>query len=338
MIDKDIIKQLEKDFSQDKFLSSAIFAGPSGSGKLTCALDIAYRLSGGDEEGIQLYSVRNIQIILKNAYDNFMKNMDKDSTLYFLKAVRIAFLRLATGGGEVKAVKSKRDEIMLAVENIGMLKDYSTELSKNVEDVYKLLSGFKYAQSISVDDIRSANKFLHSTNAFSKAKVVILENLEEQNRSVSNALLKLLEEPPRDSVIIILSSSSNLLLKTITSRSRVYNFSSDSGEYVAKTKEIEDLKTASVLYTKSLVDSAYNPALADTLNAVFKPGDLSQKEKGKAFIEFTSDNLRRCYREGLIEQKKSNILLKRLRNSYRDIAVYNQSCLNSLEKLLFSVL
>lgn len=342
MISAELESRINSDFNKQKFLQTAIFAGRSGSGKLSIALKIADKLSDSNNENILLYTTRNILSILKNAYDNFMKHMDEVSTQYFLKQANIAFLRLETSDVKQKIDKDKKDEILLALEDIKLSKNYSSQIQSNVKKIYDLLSSFKYSQSINVDDIRKINAFLHSTTATGGAKIAIIENLEDQNKAVNNALLKLLEEPPRDSLIIILSQNHHLLLKTITSRSRLYKFSTDAGEYKAKDISTENIYSASVVYTKYMLSQLTCQEAPDkievvkALNLAFdkSQSQLSQKEKMKLFMPFVAQNIEQYYKNGKIDIHQAKCLLKISSKINLDVNIFNQSVYNASERLM----
>ena len=108
---------IKKDFAPNNYINSAIFAGPNGSGKLSTALDISYNLASYSDN-IMLFTTRNILVLLKNAYDNFIKSVDKESVQYFLRAVDIAFLRLSSSQDKIKIDKNKRDEILSSIDYI----------------------------------------------------------------------------------------------------------------------------------------------------------------------------------------------------------------------------
>lgn len=79
---------------------------------------------------------------------------------------------------------------------------------------------------IGVDDIRSIDKFIHmSPSGFSGWKMVIIDSADEMNLNASNALLKILEEPPEQTVMILISHNQSRLLPTILSRCRKVYFS-----------------------------------------------------------------------------------------------------------------
>jgi DNA polymerase III subunit delta' len=76
----------------------------------------------------------------------------------------------------------------------------------------------KMRSEIVVDDIREAIAFLHLTPAEGGWRIVIVD--DEMNRNASNALLKVLEEPPSRAVLLLVSHAPGRLLATIRSRCR----------------------------------------------------------------------------------------------------------------------
>jgi DNA polymerase III subunit delta' len=73
---------------------------------------------------------------------------------------------------------------------------------------------------IAVDDIREINGFMALTPAEGGWRVVIVDGAEDLNQSSSNALLKILEEPPPRAVLLLVCSAPGQLLPTIRSRCR----------------------------------------------------------------------------------------------------------------------
>ena len=75
----------------------------------------------------------------------------------------------------------------------------------------------KRKKEIVVDDARELGGFLRLTPAESTHRVAIVDSADELNTGAANALLKLVEEPPKNSVIILLSHGGHVL-PTIRSR------------------------------------------------------------------------------------------------------------------------
>ena len=73
---------------------------------------------------------------------------------------------------------------------------------------------------IVVEDAREIGTFLHLTPAEGGWRVVIVDGADEMNRNAANALLKILEEPPRRALLLLVAHSPGRLLPTIRSRCR----------------------------------------------------------------------------------------------------------------------
>src|SRR5712692_7837318 len=73
---------------------------------------------------------------------------------------------------------------------------------------------------IIVDDTREIAAFLRLTPAEGGWRVVIVDGADEMNRNAANALLKILEEPPRRALLLLVTHSPGRLLPTIRSRCR----------------------------------------------------------------------------------------------------------------------
>jgi DNA polymerase-3 subunit delta' len=73
---------------------------------------------------------------------------------------------------------------------------------------------------IVVDDTREVANFLRLTPAEGGWRIVIVDSADDMNRNAANALLKILEEPPRRSLLLLVSHAPGRLLPTIRSRCR----------------------------------------------------------------------------------------------------------------------
>jgi DNA polymerase III subunit delta' len=76
---------------------------------------------------------------------------------------------------------------------------------------------------IIVDDTREIASFFRLTAAEEGWRVVIVDGAEEMNRNAANALLKILEEPPRHGLLLLVSHQPGRLLPTIRSRCRRFS-------------------------------------------------------------------------------------------------------------------
>jgi DNA polymerase III subunit delta' len=73
---------------------------------------------------------------------------------------------------------------------------------------------------IVVEDAREITGFFRLTAAEEGWRIVVVDGAEEMSRSAANALLKVLEEPPRQALLLLVSHSPGRLLPTIRSRCR----------------------------------------------------------------------------------------------------------------------
>jgi DNA polymerase-3 subunit delta' len=80
------------------------------------------------------------------------------------------------------------------------------------------------ARDISIDQIRGLGEFMGMTAALSPWRVVVIDSMDELNREASNALLKMLEEPPANTLFFLVSHAPGRLLPTIRSRCRRVEF------------------------------------------------------------------------------------------------------------------
>ena len=73
---------------------------------------------------------------------------------------------------------------------------------------------------IVVDDVRKLGHFLSMSAAEGGRRVVILDAADEMNTQAANALLKMLEEPPKLTTFLLIAHQPQGLLPTIRSRCR----------------------------------------------------------------------------------------------------------------------
>jgi DNA polymerase-3 subunit delta' len=77
---------------------------------------------------------------------------------------------------------------------------------------------------VKIEYIRQLQRDISLKAYEGKVKVFIINNAHTLTSEASNALLKILEEPPKNSLIILITDKPNLLFKTIISRCKVLKF------------------------------------------------------------------------------------------------------------------
>jgi DNA polymerase-3 subunit delta' len=93
------------------------------------------------------------------------------------------------------------------------------------------------AGQIRIEEIRAINNILSLKPFEGREKVVIIDEADTMNPFASNAFLKTLEEPPKDSLIILISSNPDRLSDTVRSRCSRVNFTPLSHELCRKVIE-----------------------------------------------------------------------------------------------------
>ncbi len=78
----------------------------------------------------------------------------------------------------------------------------------------------KMRSEIAVDDIRGIAPFLSLTAAEGGWRVVVIDGADEMNANSANALLKILEEPPKRALFLLIAHNPGKLPATIRSRCR----------------------------------------------------------------------------------------------------------------------
>ena len=89
------------------------------------------------------------------------------------------------------------------------------------------------ARSIKVDQIRDLQPLFATRPPYSQRRIVIIDSIDDCERSAANALLKNLEEPPSGTIFLLISHSPGRLLPTIRSRCRVLRFEPLADDAVA---------------------------------------------------------------------------------------------------------
>ncbi len=76
----------------------------------------------------------------------------------------------------------------------------------------------KAKTAITVDEVRRAGHFFSQTSGTGNWRIVIIDPADDLNRNAANAILKILEEPPKRALFLVLSHAPGKLLPTIRSR------------------------------------------------------------------------------------------------------------------------
>ena len=140
----------------------------------------------------------------------------------------------------IKAHKNAHALLIKGNSGIGRL-----TLAENLSDAFlgyeesgtideTIVSPIEDKKTITIDQIRSLKESLLLTSLKGKGKVGIIYPAEAMTYPAANSLLKILEEPPKDTMIILIVESLGKLPKTIVSRSQIVNCGHPSNEETIK--------------------------------------------------------------------------------------------------------
>ncbi|MDD6295438.1 MAG: DNA polymerase III [Treponema sp.] len=247
---------------------AVLFSGPSSSGKLSAALELARVLScRAEKKGEwtcsciscrQHKSLASSDVLLAGHRDCSCEIAAAKHALYeavkvnapYVPAVRYLFIRsirkltlrfspvLWDGDDKLSKIAGLTSAINEMLEEIDFPRslpewDALTKLCDSLEKKSAELESDYMYESIPIMQVRNASAWAHLSSG-SGRKVMIIENAECMLEGVRNALLKILEEPPENVVFILTTSNKSAVMPTILSRVRIYNFVERTGKQQAE--------------------------------------------------------------------------------------------------------
>jgi DNA polymerase III subunit delta' len=94
------------------------------------------------------------------------------------------------------------------------------DIEKRIHPGYIEINLEEEKKNISIDQVRELKERLYLTSATGSYKVAIINQADLLSIEASNALLKLIEEPPKNSIIILITKKVENILPTIRSRTQ----------------------------------------------------------------------------------------------------------------------
>ena len=213
-------KQLEYLVSSGQVPHAQLFTGISGYGALPLAIEFALGLLKSDR------------------IDNKDLSLGKKSQhpdLHFVYPV----------------VKKGNEKVVFA-------QDYTSEWSEflDTQPYANFTSWFDAIQvgnkqgMINVGEVEKLHQKMYLKAFYGKRKVCVLWGLEKMNAQASNAFLKLLEEPPKDTFFLLIAEEAELVLPTLLSRCQQLTLGPIEAEAL-KDKLPEETQNADQLLTQA---------------------------------------------------------------------------------------
>ena len=184
-------------------------------------------------------------------------------------------------------------------------------LSESVLDVVEMDA----ASNNGVDDIRELkDKVIYPPQSL-KYKVYIIDEVHMLSKGAFNALLKILEEPPRHLIFILATTEIEKIPATILSRSQKFNFKrisiDDIVENLKRITELEGKSCDDEVFTliAKTADGAMRDALSVLDQLLTKNKDHIQLEDAMEVLGISSSKLLFSFSKALIEKNISDALL-----------------------------
>jgi len=192
-------------------------------------------------------------------------------------------------------------------------------------------------ENVKIEKVRELLLFLNKTTYYKGLKIVLIDNAEKLNVNSSNALLKAIEEPSKDTYFFIINNDNTKILSTIKSRCIDFNINFDLFQrkniFNNIIKKYEFIYDQSDLNNFLYFDSHGN--LIKYLN-VLKNSNISISSNDVSCISYLLE---------IYNVKKDNKILSFLsvfiQNYYNQLALNNSALIsnyyNNLNKILYLI-
>tara|TARA_Y100000590_G_scaffold467685_1_gene647451 strand:+ start:322 stop:1296 length:975 start_codon:yes stop_codon:yes gene_type:complete len=120
----------------------------------------------------------------------------------------------------VNYLLSKNEEKSYQIDKFSINSESKTYnlLNQNIHPNFYLIENHYKSQEIKIEQIRDLISFINKSTYLEDLKVIMIDNAENLNLNSSNALLKVLEEPSKNTFFFIIHNDSFRILDTIKSR------------------------------------------------------------------------------------------------------------------------
>ncbi|MBU2530403.1 MAG: AAA family ATPase [Elusimicrobia bacterium] len=199
---KNILNHLKALLLSKRVPPSIIFNGPQGIGKFIAAKEFAKSINCTHE--------------IEKEYDSSLSLFQNESKT-----------ETKTAADEVKPcnICSSCKQIENGAHPDVRIIDFDFQAHLLNKDI-------KEQKSLKIDTVREFSNYAYKKALLSKHKIFIINNADTLTTEAQNAMLKLLEEPPKNTFFILISSQKNLFLTTVLSRCHTIEFGPLSNEHV----------------------------------------------------------------------------------------------------------
>ncbi|MBS1514180.1 MAG: AAA family ATPase [Bacteroidetes bacterium] len=233
---KNILKSI---LSSGRISHAYIFYGKPGTGKDAAAIETAKFLNCENPD------------IEKGACDECKNCKDIQS----LKSLLLKFITALPTG------KDDNESSVLESLDKSDYESYLSEIEEKSKNPYHKIQ-LEKANFIRISSIREIKDLIYLTGTENRTKVFLISDADNMNPQSANALLKILEEPPKNSLLILTTSKLNSLLPTIIGRCQKIHFDSiGKSELTGYIKKIQPgINDAELNFYSELADGSITKA------------------------------------------------------------------------------
>lgn len=188
----------------------------------------------------------------------------------------------------------------------------------------------KEDEMIKADDIRALINFSGIKSYLGGKKAVLIDNAENMNKNAQNALLKILEEPPKGDFIILITKDFEELLPTIRSRVTNIRFQDLKDEEMREifpniTEEILSVADGSAKKADSFIHADTKVMNAFAKNVILSTGDafLEGKEISYVNLIIYTEYTQKILSDMIIERSggEPKLALSKYLNEHYDFSI-----------------
>lgn len=141
---------------------------------------------------------------------------------------------------------------------------FARELGTNESDIYEMDA----AANNGIDEIRSLKESIYLLPIYSKYKIYILDEAHGLSKAANNAILKILEEPPKHVIFIFCTTELHKMLDTVISRCQTLKLDTADRENIIKLIKKISQKTKIDISDESLdfITQNANKSFRDAIN------------------------------------------------------------------------
>ncbi len=246
-----LTEQLRSQIRNGTFSQVNLFGGPRYSLRMSFALEAARVLSCTSDglahcscescrkfatlsdPNVLVISQRDHASMIHTQLEAFIRLYNDFSKTQLIRSIRILLLQYHPSFSPATSTQtslydaaSAVNELLIALAQSGDLtvkeaKKYADEIRSSLKS---LLAANRKNTTITIAQVRAVDEWVNRTSMGSNKRFIILEAMEQTNVSARNSLLKILEEPPKDTYFFLLSEFPNRIMSTILSRVRRYVF------------------------------------------------------------------------------------------------------------------